>query len=243
MSRRAHVRNRWLLVATFAIGMAWVEAAVVYDLRVLVDRVNPYQPDPLPIGGILGRVELVREAATLLMLLTLGAIAGRTARSRLAYSALAFGVWDLFYYLFLKWISGWPRSLFDWDVLFLLPVPWWGPVLAPMSIAALMIVWGTFASGRGTSPGGRPRASTLWRCNAVGVAIALYLFMADALRALPDGVQAMRSVLPNAFNWPLFGVALALMAAPLAECVRRPVRVSRRPKHSLKRAVETLRPL
>jgi len=61
-------RARWMLVVTFAAGMAWVEAACVYYLRVMVDRVEPYQPDPLPIRGILGEVELVREGATLLML-------------------------------------------------------------------------------------------------------------------------------------------------------------------------------
>jgi hypothetical protein len=217
MTRGAHVRRRWLLVVTFAIGMAWAEAATVYDLRMMVDRVNPYQADPLPIGGALGRVELVREAATLVMLLTLGALAGRTRRSRLAYSAIAFGVWDLFYYVFLKAISGWPVSLFDWDVLFLLPVPWWGPVLAPACIAVLMIVWGTLASGPARSRGSAPMAPALWRCNIVGVVLALYLFMADALHALPHGTQAMRSVLPRAFDWPLFGLALVLMAAPIAE--------------------------
>jgi hypothetical protein len=89
MTRQAHVRSRWLLIVIFAIGMAWVEAAVVYDLRVMLDRVNPYQTDPLPIDGVLGRVELVREAATLVMLLTVGMLAGRTGRSRLAYSAIA----------------------------------------------------------------------------------------------------------------------------------------------------------
>jgi hypothetical protein len=227
MSRRIHMWRRWLLVVTFAIGMAWVEAATVYDLRLLVDRVNPYQADPLPIGGILGHVELVREAATLLMLLTLGALAGRTGRSRLAYSAVAFGVWDIFYYVFLRVISGWPASLFDWDVLFLLPVPWWGPVLAPTCISVLLIVWGTLASGRATNRGSSPMASTLWRCNAAGVALVLYMFMADALRALPEGIEAMRSVLPHSFNWPLFGVGLALMAAPIAAFCRRPARVYR----------------
>jgi hypothetical protein len=227
MTSGAHVRRRWLLVVAFAIGMAWVEAATVYDLRVMVDRVNPYQADPLPISGVLGRVELVREAATLVMLLTLGALAGRTRRSRLAYSAIAFGVWDLFYYVFLKAISGWPGSLFDWDVLFLLPVPWWGPVLAPACIAVLLLVWGTLASGPGRSRVSSPMAPALWRCNTVGVALALYLFMADALQALPNGIQAMRTVLPDAFNWPLFSVALVLMAAPLAAFRPRTINVSR----------------
>ena len=66
LSSRA--RTRWLIVVVFAVGMAWVEAASVYYLRVLVDRIEPYQANPLPIRGVLGQVELVREAATLVML-------------------------------------------------------------------------------------------------------------------------------------------------------------------------------
>src|SRR6476619_1365482 len=139
-------RSRWLTVATFAVGMAWLEAATVYYLRAMVDRIEPYQPNPLPIRGVLGEVELVREAATLLMLLTIGMLAGRTGRARLGYTAIAFGVWDILYYVFLRIICGWPRSLFDWDILFLLPLPWWGPVLAPCCIATLMILWGTYAT-------------------------------------------------------------------------------------------------
>ena len=139
-------RARWMLVVTFAAGMAWVEAACVYYLRVMVDRVEPYQPDPLPIRGILGEVELVREGATLLMLAMIGMLAGRTSRARLGYAAIAFGCWDILYYVFLRIVSGWPVSLFDWDILFLLPLPWWGPVLAPVCIASLMIVWGTLVT-------------------------------------------------------------------------------------------------
>ena len=61
----ARRRTAWLLVATFAVAMAWVEAAVVYDLRVLVDRLEPYQSNPLPIAGALGNIELVREVGEL----------------------------------------------------------------------------------------------------------------------------------------------------------------------------------
>src|SRR5215212_2780275 len=143
MIRSARARARWLLVVAFAAGMAWVEAACVYYLRVMVDRLDPYQTNPLPMSGVLGQVELAREAATLVMLLAVGMLAGRSARTRLGYSAIAFGVWDIFYYVFLKLIYDWPKSLFDWDILFLLPLPWWGPVLAPVSIALLMIAWGT----------------------------------------------------------------------------------------------------
>ena len=74
--------------------------------------------------------------------------AGRTWRARLGYAAIAFGSWDILYYVFLRIISGWPASLFDWDILFLLPLPWWGPVLAPVCIASLMIVWGTLVTQR-----------------------------------------------------------------------------------------------
>jgi len=82
-------------------------------------------------------------AGMVLMLVTLGMLAGRTRRAQLGYTAVAFGVWDIFYYVFLRLIGDWPRSLFDWDILFLIPLPWWGPVLAPVCIASLMIVWGT----------------------------------------------------------------------------------------------------
>ena len=77
--------------------------------------------------------------ATLLMIATLGLLAGSTWRRRAGYAAIAFGAWDIFYYVFLRLISGWPRTLLDWDILFLLPLPWWGPVLAPVSIALVMI--------------------------------------------------------------------------------------------------------
>src|SRR5947208_1506198 len=148
----SHNTSRWLTVVIYAMAMAWVESAVVFYLRTMVDRIEPYQPNPLPIIGKFGIAEVVREAATLVMLLTVGMLAGRTWRSRLGYAALAFGVWDIFYYVFLKVMCGWPRSLLDWDILFLLPLPWWGPVLAPVSIALLMIVWGTLVNARRIRP-------------------------------------------------------------------------------------------
>jgi hypothetical protein len=212
--------KRWLTVAIYAGAMAWVESAVVYYLRTMIDRIEPYQPNPLPVIGYLGLVELAREAATLVMLLTVGVLAGRTWQSRLGYAALAFGVWDIFYYVFLKLMCGWPHSLLDWDILFLLPLPWWGPVLAPVLIAALMILWGTL-----TTRFERPRVSSpsnwrAWGLNALGTALALYVFMADAIRMSDGGVPALRTMLPTQFNWPLFCVALAFMSAPVIQLCR-----------------------
>ena len=178
-------RTRWAIVMAFAIAMAWVEAASVFYIRALVDRIEPYQADPLPMHGALGNVELWREAATLVMIATLGVLAGRTWRRRAGYAALAFGAWDIFYYVFLRLISGWPRTLLDWDILFLLPLPWWGPVLAPVSIALVMILWGTLATqsadARRPLHAGRGRLAgsvSCWRSR---------VFMIDAWRALPDG--------------------------------------------------------
>src|SRR5208283_124383 len=212
--------SRWLFVVIYAIAMAWVESAVVFYLRSMIGRIEPYQPDPLPVIGGFALVELPREFATMVMLFAVGFLAGRTWRARIGYAATAFGAWDIFYYVFLKMICGWPHSLLDWDVLFLLPMPWWGPVLAPVLISLLMILWGTFATQfeRMHTP-----ALSNWRAwilNWAGVALALYVFMADSIAAARHGLEAVRTVLPEEFNWPMFCVALALMSAPVMQTGR-----------------------
>lgn len=210
-SDRLSERTRWAIVMAFAIAMAWVEAASVFYIRTLVDRIEPYQADPLPMHGALGNVELAREAATLVMIATLGGLAGRTWRRRAGYAALAFGTWDIFYYVFLRLISGWPRTLLDWDILFLLPLPWWGPVLAPVSIALVMVVWGTLAT---QSSDGATDPRWAWALGWSGIVLALGVFMSDAWRALPDGRDAVLQVVPTTFNWSLFWLALMLMGVP-----------------------------
>jgi hypothetical protein len=210
-------KGRWLAVVIYATAMALVESAVVTYLRVFLDRVDPYQPNPFPVQAWLIHTEVVREAATLIMLCAVGWLAGRTRRNRLGYFLIAFGVWDIFYYVFLVPMSGWPRSLLDWDILFLIPLPWWGPVLAPVSIAALMTVGGTLMSQFGHGE------HTLWprrwsrRLSLAGGLLALYVFMADALHAADWSEETLRNLLPTQFNWPLFLVALALMAAPVLD--------------------------
>src|SRR5207302_834471 len=105
-------KSRWFTVVTYAIAMAWVESAVVFYLRTMLNRIIPHQEHPLPLIGGLGPAELIREVATLVMLLTVGILAGRNWRSRLGYSAIAFGVWDIFYYVFLRFLCNWPGSIF-----------------------------------------------------------------------------------------------------------------------------------
>ena len=210
-------RIRWGIVVVYAIAMAWVEAAVVFYLRTMFHRIDPYQLNPVPMGDAMGWVEVAREAATMIMLLTVGLLAGHSWRSRLGYFAIAFGVWDIFYYVFLKAMCGWPHSVMDWDILFLIPLPWWGPVLAPLLIALLLIIWGTLASQFE-----RPHRPVLPRemalgMGAVGIILGLRVFMADAMAAASQSGIEVRSVLPMTFNWPLFCGALALMAAPVLQ--------------------------
>ncbi len=207
------------LVCLFAVAMAWVEAATVVYLRMLLDRVEPYAVAPLPERGDLAGAELVREAATIAMFLVVGWLAGRDRRERLGYFLVAFGVWDIVYYISLALIVGWPDSLLDWDVLFLIPLPWWGPVLAPISIAAILAAAGTLTtqfSAGGTSPW-----PSSWSrvASAGGVLLALLVFMTDALKAAPQGMGAVRNVRPESFNWPLFGLTLTLLAVPVVDLI------------------------
>lgn len=208
--------RRWLLVALFALAMAWVEAAAVMYLRIPADRVQPYQPDPLPSLPTLGPIELAREIATLLMLAAVAGLAGRDRQSRFGFFLIAFGLWDLAYYLFLHWMGGWPASMLDWDILFLLPLPWWGPVLAPVLISLLMIALGALL----THPAFDGSVSTipplLWVGAACGALFAVGVFIWDAAQAVPHGIPAVLGALPERFLWPQFLAALGLMAMPLA---------------------------
>lgn len=210
-------RRRWITVVLFASAMAYVEAAVVAYLRVWLDRVDPYQPRPLMVPQWVESTEMLREAATLVMLATVGWLAGRTWRGRLGYFLVLFGVWDILYYVFLAALTGWPRSPLDWDVLFLIPVPWWGPVWSPISIASLMVVGGTLLTHTdGAPPRYWPR-NISWMAAAIGVLLALYVFMAESLRVSGTGPSIHRMTLPTRFDWPLFLFAWFLLAAPILD--------------------------
>jgi len=84
--------------------------------------------------------ETGRELSTIIMLLAFAYLVGSSATTRIAYFLLAFGVWDIFYYIFLKLILNWPESFGTTDVFFLIPVPWLGPVWLPVLCSAIIIV-------------------------------------------------------------------------------------------------------
>ncbi|MCB9262841.1 MAG: hypothetical protein H6607_10745 [Flavobacteriales bacterium] len=118
--------------------MGLLETAVVVYLRELC---FPEGFDfPLkPIGRNLAAVELWREVATIVMLIGVGYLAGHNKNTRFGWFLYAFALWDIFYYVFLKLFLGWPASVATWDVLFLIPVIWVGPVWAPVLLSLIMI--------------------------------------------------------------------------------------------------------
>lgn len=123
----------------FSIAMGYLEASVVIYLRTLFYP-NGFQFPLVPITPDIAVVEFLREAATIVMLICIGAVAGKNAVQRFSLFIFCFAVWDIFYYVFLKIFAGWPSSLLTWDILFIIPVPWVGPVLAPCVISLTMIL-------------------------------------------------------------------------------------------------------
>jgi len=126
-------------VTLFSVAMAMLESSVVIYLREL------YYPGgfrfPLQAtSATIAVTEMLRELATLIMLLGIGMLVGKNKSGRFAWFIYTFAIWDLFYYVFLYLIIGWPLSLLDWDVLFLLPIMWTGPVWAPVLLSVLMII-------------------------------------------------------------------------------------------------------
>ena len=203
-------RGKLVWVGLYAVAMAYVESAAVVYLRRVFGIVDLLRDAP-PWDPAISPVELGRELATLIMLLAVGWAVGRTWQSRLGFACFAFGVWDVCYYLWLRLFIGWPDSLLAPDLLFLIPLPWWGPVIAPVLIACLSAVGGALAvflddQGCTVRPGP-------WQGTALGLGglAVLYAFMADALAALPASAEALGRLRPGPFRWPPYLVGLVLM--------------------------------
>ena len=140
------------------------------------------------------------------MLAAAGLAIGRSFREWLAGFMIAFGVWDIFYYVFLKLLLGWPASLWTWDILFLLPVPWVGPVIAPVLVSLSMIAAGVVVLWR-ESLGWPVRCGGLhWALIVLGGLVVIVAFCWDFQNTAAGGW-------PNPFNWPLFALGEAMAAA------------------------------
>jgi hypothetical protein len=133
------LRPKMITITIFAIAMGFLETAVVIYMRELLYPGGFKFPlAPIPVD--LAITELLRELSTLIMLLTIAIIAGRTFSQRFAWFIYSFAIWDIFYYIFLKLLVDWPESFLTWDILFLIPTTWTGPVLTPVLVSCTMIL-------------------------------------------------------------------------------------------------------
>lgn len=204
-----------VVVVAFAIAMAFLESAVVVYLQRALDietgAIFPLR-DPAGVGD-LAAIEVGREAATLVMLAAVGWLAGRSALERLAWTAVAFGTWDILYYAWLWVFVGWPPSLATWDLLFLIPVPWSGPVWSPVAVSVALIGFGLAAAARLRA--GRPvRAGPAQLlAGLAGGVIVVAAFCWNAPLLMEGGV-------PTDFPWPVFAAGMALAAWGAATALR-----------------------
>lgn len=175
--------RKFLWVAIFGSAFGFVEASVVVYLRGL------YYPDgfAFPLRLMIPEhyiVEIAREAATIAMLVAVACVAGTGRWMRFGFFLICFGVWDLFYYAWLRVTIDWPATLVDWDILFLIPIPWIGPVIAPVLTSLLMIACGAgmvsrIENGATFRPGVRG-----WLLALGGTVVLLHSFIADTAATL-----------------------------------------------------------
>ncbi len=175
-----------------------VEAAVVIYLRQLLH----VEGSNITLSGIprgIFTVEIVREFTTLVMLISVGVLAGNRPLGRFGSFIIAFGVWDIFYYVFLSIFHGWPRSFLDWDLLFLIPVPWMAPVLAPVLVSCGLIFSGYWLLIREQQKKRIVVSLSDWIIEAVATVLILYSFTNN------NSVST-----PEVFSWIIFLAGLAL---------------------------------
>lgn len=205
-------------VTIFSIAMAFLETAVVIYLRELL------YPDgfgfPLaPMPGRLVLTEVLREAATIIMLVGAGVMAGKVFTDRFAWFIYAFAIWDIFYYVFLKVLINWPESFLTWDILFLIPTTWTGPVISPVLVSLTMIMLAFVILHYRASPGSNKINKSEWGLLLSGSAILIIAFSWDYssfildhftlsdLWTIPDSrilYETAQAYVPLKFNWPVF---------------------------------------
>lgn len=207
----------WLTL--FSIAMGFMETAVVVYLRKI------YYPEgfdfPLkPIEMSLAATEFYREIATIVMLIGIGILAGKNTIQKFAFFIYSFAIWDIFYYVFLKLILNWPASLFTWDILFLIPVPWVGPVIAPCITSITMIWLAAIAVYYNHKFGMYHFKRWEWVQLIAGSLIMIFSFVLDYIQYhynMPKGdsiqfnvesstLQAFRNYVPQHFAWNVFWI-------------------------------------
>jgi len=148
-----------LIITAFALAFGFVEAVVVVYLRAAAGLLSGYNAATYRQAESLARfpprlltIEVLREAATMLMLVCTALLAAPRTRERSASFLWAFAIWDIAYYAGLWAIMRWPTSLKEIDVLFLIPVPWVAQVSYPLLVSALTLLAVSMAKSTASTP-------------------------------------------------------------------------------------------
>ncbi len=197
------VKTRLISVSMFAIAMGLLEAICVVYIRKII-----FPPDGnitnTPISEFNFTLEAIRETMTIIMLTTTSILAAFNWRTRLAMFFLAFGIWDIFYYIGLKIFLDWPTSIIDWDTLFLIPVAWYSPVLVPVLISTYFIFGSIFIilhEGNGTK---LKFCFSVVLLQFLGFLVWFYSFIKDSAIISENGYINVK------YSWVLFFLGLAL---------------------------------
>jgi hypothetical protein len=193
--------------------MGFLEATVVVYLRL------HYYPDgftfPLAVmPPAIAAIEVAREVATIVMLGAVGYLAGSTFLPRFASFCIAFGIWDIFYYVFLKLLLNWPASLLTDDILFLIPSPWIGPVLAPVIVSLCLITAGLIILVYLSRNKPVVFSAVQWVFIALGGLLVLESFLLDTGAALHQQD-------PAPFGWYLFAAGMLVGLAAFVGVLRK----------------------
>jgi len=207
------MRKRLLFLLLFGVAMGFMEAAVVVYLRGILYPEGFSFPLKLAARS-LEAVEIAREAATIAMLLAVAMLAEKTRRGRFACFMLLFGIWDITYYVFLWVTLGWPASILAWDVLFLIPVIWTGPVLAPVLVSVMLIATALMYFARRKEAEVVRISKAEWAAAISGgvVIFGTFAFNHSAVYA---------GEMPRSYPWGLFAAGMILAAVVLVRVWRR----------------------
>lgn len=207
--------KRFLIAVVFSIAFGYIEASVVVYLREIfypegfTFPIVMFEAEPLWRRLLL--TEIGREVSTILLIFTGAWLFGTNRRQRFAYFLIIFAVWDIFYYVWLKVLLGWPATVTEWDILFLIPVAWAAPVLYPVIISILMLVFAVvilYEDSLGRSIKVRLLDWVVFLLAAIIIIISFCI----------PGLHLHEADYASYFYWPIFATGLLLAISTFTKC-------------------------